>query len=123
MSNHLTWEEVLKRDDIVNGDIQIDEDGYILRGPINEIAIENGYVYIRVLWMARRKINRMSVELGNVWEYCRKKFHSVSADILPLDIGRGRISIVKKSDPKSWAIIYPKGDEKLDPANVRGLEI
>jgi hypothetical protein len=122
MKDHLlTWNEVLKRDDIVGGDIQIDQDGFLLRGPISSIKIENGYVYIRVFWMARIEINRLSIGLGEGLEYCIMNFYSVSADTLPTDIGNGRMSIVKPR--KGVAIIYPKGDKKLDPANVKNLKI
>ncbi len=121
MNNNLTWEDVLKRTDIIGGDIHIDDGGYIFRGPISGIKLEKGHIYIDVSWMARIEISRMSIGLGKGWESCNMSFYRVSVSTLPTDIGNGRISLGVSS--KEFSILFPKGDKKLDPAHVKGLKI
>lgn len=48
----MTWEDVLKRDDIVGGDIETYENEDIYRGPISEILLKDGYITINAEWIA-----------------------------------------------------------------------
>lgn len=114
----MTWEDVLKRDDIVGGDIETHEDGDIFRGPIESIALRDGVVLIRSPWIAT------TPELGNPncgqWKkHSGASFCYVNVEIPPEDIGQDRLQF--NMPLLGIGIIFPKGGSKLDPAKVEGL--
>ncbi len=110
----MRWEDVLKRDDIIGGDIEVQQDDYIYRGPINSIRIENGKVYIELSWVAR-----MSLSLGESWKAWHITCFVFSTSVLPTDMGDDRVSLGMSH--RGYGIIFPKGGSKLDPAGVKGL--
>jgi len=88
----MTWEDILKRDDIVGGDIEGQESGDIYRGPISSITLENGTITIKSEWMAK-----MAAETPGVWE--KWDIDSIffdAANVKPQDIGNGRIFLVSQ---------------------------
>ena len=122
MSDHTTWEEVLKRKDMMGRQIQIDEDGFLLRGPIKSIEIKKGHVHVQVSWMARRVVTRLSVELDQIWEYYPIELYSVRANTLPIYLDDGRIIIPLPLPRKGFLTLFPKSEEyDLKPENVNGL--
>ena len=115
----MTWEDVLKRDDIVDGDIETQEDGDIYRGPISSIRLENGRVRIESPWTARMEGGMSS---GGLWKNWEVYPFSVNAELCPpQDIGNGRIQFSMPG--LGFGVIFPKGGSKLDPKKVEGLQL
>lgn len=113
----MTREEVAKRDDLVGGDIETQEDGDVYRGPITNATVDGEYLKIEAGWLAKMTPGKTD------WEV----FISPIGNVLPIrikdlrDIGEGRLF---------WGVpmlgvgtIFPKGGSKLDPAKVKGLTI
>ncbi len=113
----LTWEEVLERDDIVGGDLEIQEDGVVYRGPIASVEEEGDMISFRLAWVAR-------MDVTDGWlkhEPNRPQLYNRRSQILrPQDIGEGRISFGIDSD---LAVIFPRGGSVLDPRKVQGLKV
>src|SRR3989338_3612437 len=107
----MKWEEVLQRDDIIGGELETQEAGSLYRGPIGEIKLEGGTVYITSPWMAK-----MSKTGWKAWD---KTSCSVGADCEPKDIGSGRLWF--NMPMLGFGVIYPKGGSRLDPDRVEGL--
>ncbi len=122
IKDHLTWEEVLERDDIVGGQLETFEGGYHYRGQISEIKMENEYIHIKLGWTARMALD-LSMLSEEPWKPCIVKTWLFGTDIKPTDIGNNRLSFGGMSRRGS-SIIFSKSDEdKLDPASVKGLKI
>ena len=49
----ITWEDVIRRDDIVGGDLETHEEGEVYRGRIESIELKDGYVNLRCSWVAK----------------------------------------------------------------------
>ena len=115
----MKWEDVLKRNDIVGGDLEAHEDGNIYRGPIKNIELKNGMVDIQLDWCA------MMPKSGNPnlgqWKAHHITIASVDAEVLPREGGGSRVTVVVPG-LGMW-FIFPKGDSKLDPAKVAGLKL
>ncbi len=112
----MTWEDVIKRTDIIGGVLVVNDDKHVYRGPISGIQIEGKRVCIKLLWTARKKL-----KLGKSWRNGNNERVFVSTKIRPRDIGDGWI-VFNVSDT-GCSIIYPKGVTKLDPTEVRGLKL
>jgi len=112
----LTWKEVLKRDDIVDGDCETQEDGDIYRGPISSIELEGDAIVIKSPWVAKMVLSEGK---WKKWHILRLSINP--KEISPQDIGQGRISFTMPL--LGIATIFPKGGSKLDPSKVEGLEI
>ncbi len=112
----MKWEEVIKRDDIVGGEIEIQDGAYVYRGPIESIAIVDGYVRISTKWTAR--LNKLS--FGDGWEEVEGKSSSFHVEYCPpSDIGGKRI--VWSPPAMGPCVIFPKGGSTLDVARVRWM--
>ena len=110
----LTWEEVLKRDDLVGGDIESHEGGDVYRGPLSGIRVEGDLVHFDSLWCARLADGVDGWEPWNITSsFVNMRYTN------PIDIGEGRIHFVMPF--LGNCTIFPKGGSKLDPAKVRGL--
>ena len=110
----VSWKQVVERSDIIGGDLETVEDGVVYRGPISEIVVEDGVVYFKSPWTA--------VMTENGWERNPIDVCSVREDVCtPQEIGGGRIVFVMPFLGRGT--IFPKGDSKLDPSKVRGLEL
>ena len=112
----ITWEEVVKRKNIIGGELLTSDDKHVYRGPISGIQIKGKRVCIKLLWMARKPL-----KLGKTWKNWNTQRAFVSTEILPNDIGNGWITF-NVSDTEC-SIIYPKGVTKLDPTEVKGLKL
>ena len=114
----MTWEDVLKRKDIIGGELISSDDEYTYRGPIKDIEMKKGVVRIKLLWVARKSLKK----LGKSWKNWHVTRALISAENNPpKDLGKGLIGF--NITPKSCSIIHPKGYDKLDPAKVKGLKI
>ncbi len=123
----MKWEDVLKRDDIVGGDLEMQETGAVSRGPMSNIVIrgpissielvDDNQLIIETAWTAR-----LVPTSGEGWKPWPMTGCMVdTSQSRPSDIGSGRISF---GIPKvGFAIIFPKGGSKLDPSKVEGLVI
>lgn len=108
------WNEVLKREDLIGGDIESQEDGVAYRGPLAEIKEDGNVVRFTSPWCAR-----LNPETGE-WENWHITSSFVSKDMVtPQDIGDGRVHF---SMPFLGACtIFPKNGSKLDAQKVKGL--
>lgn len=113
----MTWEDVLKRKDIVGGELEVSDGKHVYRGPISKIKIEeNKRVCIELSWVARKPL-----KLGKSWKKWDTKRVFVSIDFKPKDIGNGIIQF--GITRKSYSLIHPKGGSRLNPAKVKGLKM
>lgn len=114
----LNWDDVLKRDDIVGGDIESQEDGLIFRCPISEIKLEGDRIIFVMDWVAR-----ISPAKGEMW----KKYDDTTKILVnkdrvsPFDIGDNRVAW--QVPLLGLFVIFPKGGSKLDPQKVAGLSV
>ena len=122
----ITWGDVLKRDDIVGGELECHENPAVFRGPIKSVKLEGKMVHITMTWTAQMI---PSVRSPKPWALIsgsmkKKDMISVTANvgaIRPTDIGEGRVSF--EIPMLGLYIIFPKGGSQLDLANVRGLKV
>ncbi|MFA5888638.1 MAG: hypothetical protein WCW47_01370 [Candidatus Paceibacterota bacterium] len=111
----MTWEDVLRRDDIVGGDLETQEDGTYYRGPISKIELRDGLIFFESPWVAR-------LVPGSEWEKWQIfPFYINPTEVSPQDIGDGRIMFTMPF--LGAGVIFPKGGSKLDPAKVKGLQL
>lgn len=108
----MTWEDVLKRNDIVGGDIETQEDGVVYRGPLSGIRMEGNHVHFDSPWCAR-----MEGSKWKTWPVYPCFVEKMTSP--PRDIGNGRIQF--NMPMLGFGVIFPKGGSKLDPAKVEGL--
>lgn len=109
----LTWDDVLKREDLVGGDIESVEDGVAYRGPLAKIEADGDTIRFTSPWCARMN--------GSEWENWHITSSFVTKEVPPQDIGDGRVHF---SMPFLGACtIFPKGGSKLDPHKVKGLPL
>lgn len=109
----LTWDDVLKRENLIGGDIESQEGGAVYRGPLSSIKREGDQIYFESPWCAKND--------GDGW----KNWHITSCNVnatmtTPQDIGEGRIFF--QMPFLGVCTIFPKGGSKLDPTKVEGLE-
>lgn len=110
-SAQLTWKDVLNRDDLIGGDIESIEDGIVYRGPLAEIRQDGGMIRFISPWCAQMN--------DGEWENWHNTSSFVSTDIVPQDIGGGRVSF---SMPfLGVCTIFPRNGSKLDAHRVKGL--
>ena len=110
----MTWEQVLQRNDIVDGDVETQEDGYVYRSPISGVEMRNGMVHFEAPWAARMEDGK--------WKNWPVYPLSVNASTSqPSDMGSGRIQF--NMPFLGFGVIFPKGGSKLDPSKVEGLNL
>ena len=111
---HLTWNEVLKREDLIGGDIESIEDGVVYRGPLAEIKEDDDTVLFISAWCARLNSETMEWEKWNITSLFVSK-----EMVTPQDVGDGRVLF---SMPfLGSCTIIPKSRDKLDAQKVKGL--
>ena len=112
----LTWDHVLKRDDLIGGDLESQEDDVAYRGPLAEIKEDGNIIHFLSPWCAR--LNPETSE----WENWHITSLSVNKDMVtPQDIGGGRVFFSMAF--LGVCTIFPKSGSKLDPAMVKGLQL
>lgn len=111
----ITWDDVLKRKNLVGGDIESQEDGIVYRGPLTEIKDEGGVICFNSSWCARMNSSTGEWEKWDI----TSSFVNKSA-VRPEDIGDGRIFF--RMPFLGVCTIFPKGGSRLDPGMVKGLE-
>ncbi|TSC84878.1 MAG: hypothetical protein G01um101413_262 [Parcubacteria group bacterium Gr01-1014_13] len=115
----MKWQDVLKRNDIVGGELETQEDNDIYRGPIKSIELKEGVVYIELEWCATMP------QPGNSgfgrWRVHDMTSVGLSAEITPREISDNRLMITPPM-LGIW-VIFPKGGSKLDPNIVAGLKV
>jgi hypothetical protein len=108
----LKWDDVLKRKDLIGGDIESVEDDVVYRGPLSKINAEDELIWFTVSWCA--KMN----DKGE-WEKWNITSGFVNKTILPQDIGEGRVFFMTPC--LGSTTLFPRGGSKLDPNKVKGL--
>lgn len=113
----MTWDELLRRDDLVGGELETQEGKDIYRGPIKTIRQDGDTVTFFLAWLATMRPRE------TVWHKSSRDAHVTfnTKDITLRLHGSTRdgelIQLVGGS-----GMIIPEGDpRRLDPANVRGL--
>ena len=115
----MRWEDVLKRNDIIGGDIETQEGDDAYRGPLSGIKLENGLVRFESPWMAKREGGMRG---DGKWKNWPINTCFVNAkECPPRDIGNGRIQF--NMSFLGFGVIFPKGGSKLDPSKVEGLQL
>ncbi len=109
----LTWEDVLKNENLIGGDIESQEDGYVYRGPISKIEADATRIHFVCPWMARMDMATAK------WEKWDITTASVGNLIQPQDLGEGRVSFMMPFIGRYT--IFPKGSSKLEAHKVEGL--
>ncbi len=117
MTQALTWNDVLARTDLIGGELEMNEDGMVFRGPIAAIEKKGHSIYFTLPWIGQlnpqtKEWNKLSTILDE----------SVSCEVQPTDLGDGKIQF---SMPfMSVATIFPNDTElsKLDASKVKGLD-
>lgn len=108
------WNEVLKREDLIGGDIESQEDGVTYRGPLAEIKEDGNVVRFSSPWCAR-----LNPETGE-WENWHITSSFASKDMVtPQDIGNGRVFF--QMPFLGVCTIFPKNGNKLDTKKIKGL--
>ena len=115
----MEWQDVLKRDDIVGGELETQEDDDIYRGPIKSIELKEDVVYIELEWCATMP------KPGNPgfgrWRVHDMTIVGLSTEIKPRELSGNRLMIAPPM-LGIW-VIFPKGGSKLNPAMVTGLKL
>lgn len=115
MKDYLTWEDVLKRDDIIGGTIKIYEENHIYRGPITAFKIQEERLFIYC-----KKVERtLSTNENEFWKPSVCKSFSWNKSSLPTPIANDCVSFIISK--LSFGIIYPKGF-KFESAKVKRLK-
>lgn len=107
----LTWDDVLKRTDLIGGDIESVEDGVAYRGPLGKIEADGDLVRFTSPWCARMN--------NGEWENWHITSSFVNKDVPPQDIGNGRVHFLMPF--LGACTIFPKNGSKLDVQKVKGL--
>ena len=102
------WEEFLKPNDIIGRDFEIHQYEHICRGPISKIEIDGRYVYIELLWAARKSIGP-----DGDWKSYEITCWPVSVSNTLADTDNGGVKFDMPYN--SFAIIFPKDSPNLDP--------
>lgn len=112
----MTWEELLKRGDIVGGDLETQEGKDLYRGPIKSIRQDGKFVFFTLEWVATMRPGE------TVWHKSARENGEISVNTKKVTLQRcgqtrdGWFLILT-----GLGAIFPKGEDKLDPAEVRGL--
>jgi len=109
----LTWKDVLQRDDIVGGDLRYLFGSTMYRGPIKSISGPT-HILIEFEWLAIYDGN------GQWVTSCVDRLLFSGRLYPPRDIGQGCVSFQMLIGS---CTIFPKGGEKLNPADVAGLKM
>ena len=117
MKNTLTWEDVIKRDDIIDGNIMFYEVNNVYRGQIRSIKIDAEKILIHTL-KTERALTTDDNEKKR-WEHSHITYFSLDKRIAPNQISDGCVSFL--IPPLSFGIFYPKGF-KFDVAEVKRLK-
>lgn len=113
MTQQLTWDDVLKNEALIGGDIESQEDGVVYRGPLSELKEDGDSIRFTSPWTAR-----LNPETGK-WEKWHINTCSVNKEVPPQDIGDGRIFF--QMPFLGVCTIFPNGGSKLDTRKVEGL--
>ncbi len=117
MKDQLTWEEVIKRDDIIGGTIKIYECNHVYRGKIRSLKIEGEQVFID-LDGAERALSLDENEKKH-WKHSVVSSFFWKKICLATPVRDGPISFVISN--LSFALIYPKGVDDPDFVKAKRL--
>jgi hypothetical protein len=110
----LTWDDTLKRADLIGGDIESQEDGIVFRGPLADIQEDGEVIRFLSPWCAR-----LDPETGE-WENWHITSSFVNKDVAePQDIGGGRVFFATLFGRS--CTIFPKSGSKLSSRKVKDL--
>lgn len=110
----MTWDDVLKNEALIGGDIESQEGGVVYRGPLAEIKEDDDSIHFSSPWCAR-----LNPETGE-WENWHITSSHVNKDMVtPQAIGDGRIMF--QMPFLGACTIFPRDGSKLDTRKVKGL--
>jgi len=119
---NMHWKDVLARTDLVGGDIKCHKGQSIFRGPIERIRLRNGFIHITTKWMAEMPVIHQGG--SKKWKLSNPEHSS-----LIINPKKARLQNVQQNRvlyftlPGVLYVIFPKGESKLDPTEVEGLEV
>lgn len=109
-------------------EIQNPGEGYVFRGEVEAIVVEDGELKIRFVWLAK---GRGYPPIPTGWDKEDRLDYAVSLRICQAsnigpsgsDVGGDdRISLLSHITGET-VVLYPPNGSKLDPAQVEGLEL
>jgi len=100
-------------------EIQNQNEGYMYRGEVAEICVENNELRAKFKWLAKAE---GFPPLPTGWVKDDRLDYSASLEIYsPSDIGDGRIAL-HSPIVGEMVVLFPQNGSKLDPAKVEGLD-
>ncbi len=113
----ISWEEALLTPDLAKGEIEIQILTELQRGPIGRISIEGNDVLFHLRWCATSDVATEDWTASGA--ATALVFNRLTTEIALAD--DGRLIITGKNI--TVATIHPQDGEKLDPAQVFGLNL
>ena len=99
-------------------EIQNQGEGYLYRGEVMAIGVENNEIQAKFAWLAK---GEGFPPIPNKWVRNDRLDYTASLEIYtPSDIGDGRLCFNSLIVGETF-ILYPPNGSKLDPAKVEGL--
>ena len=100
-------------------EIQNEVEGYIFRGEVKMIAVENGSLKVGFAWLAKGD----SFPLPTKWRSDENLDYAANLELYDIsDIGDERLGL-QSSIVGEFAVLFPPDGSKLDPAKVEGLQL
>ncbi len=116
MTNLELWEMIAARTDLIGGDCESREDGDVYRGPLKRIFIEESQVTFEMSWSATRPDDSDQWIVHHVHTF----FTDIEGTRSTID-SNGKVDFFMKF--LGPVVIFPKGQNNLDPATVKGLKL
>ena len=119
MEKAITWDEVLKREDLIGGDIQWFENGPVYRGPLSGIERREGRIWFTSPWFAKKMPDQKWKNYPGA-----KTVTAAEEGYQPKDMGDGTVQVTMffALCTVLTVTLFPKGSsQNLDPSEVEGL--
>jgi len=115
--HHNSLEQAIRDRSFIGGEIEVQEQGRIYRGPIKAIEITGKSVYFYLLWCAHRDFatEKWIVVKNETGAVLNKSITTLTCET------DGRLTLY--GPDIITGNIFPKDGNKLDPAEVEGLDL
>ena len=100
-------------------EIQNSEEKYLFRGEIKSATVQDNALIVQPRWLAK---GEGFPPLPERWVSVDPQEYGASLEVYSVsDIGNGRICL-HSSILGETTVLFPKGESRLDPSEVEGLE-